>query len=160
MNCLPPALCSLHTELSCKVLGTSHLLASVLLPTGGFRHIGPLTWTSFSSSIKRRLYPNNDKLSNATFQNEKFFPICPDTWFVKYIPQSPYKLDWNPCNPHLSMRTAGVLMFSWSMGRWVRVILLHGPAGTTASSQPLWKTTRERKGASQAWHSSGEMVLN
>lgn len=92
--CLPPqVLCNLHTELPFKVMGIDHLLTSVLLPTGGFRHIGPLTGTSFSFSIKILLYINNDKHSNATFLNVKFFTIYPDTVFVKYIPQPSYKLD-------------------------------------------------------------------
>lgn len=115
--------------------GDGHLLVSVLLPTGDFRHIGPLTWTSFSSSIKRGLHSNNDKHFSAVFQNVKFFTIYHDTWFVKCSPQSLYKLDWNPCNLHLSRGTAGVLMFSWAMGRWDRAILLQEPTGTTASSR-------------------------
>lgn len=67
-------------------MGIDHLLTSVLLPTGDFRHIGPLTGTSFSFSIKILLYINNDKHSNATFLNVKFFTIYPDMFFVKYIP--------------------------------------------------------------------------
>lgn len=124
--------------------GDGHLLVSVLLSTGDFSHIGLLTWTSFSSSIKRGLHSNNDKHFSAVFQNVKFFTIYHDTWFVKCSPQSLYKLDWNPCNLHLSKGTGGVLMFSWAMDRW-------DTASFSRSLQvpqpPLSKATKERKRA-------------